>query len=498
MHPIIDFAKDHLGITLHPGQAAVLSEYYASGKPNWLLLSGRRGGKSLLSDVIACYEATVSDFAGITREGEDRYILIVSVRADSAALHIRQITKLLRHSRSTAAMIDQIKEDRIILKNNAVILSLPASARAARGYTASTLILDEAAFFVDTLGNSSAEAIYTALSPTVATFGELARIVITTSVNTQSGLVYELYDRATSGELEDWHVTRTDTRSLNPKVSQRVIDNAMKRDPEAAQAEYYSEFREPTEAYLSGEAIERCIDRGLHLREKGAGASYMMAIDPALMRDNYAYAIAHKETGGLIILDYVHRLTAPVNANAAEDLLRSLNERYRPGGILCDNPSTVQRLKNELPMVYTPFTRQQKLRIYGTLKEAINLGLLAIPEHKDLIAELKALQIRGGVDISAPKAGRITHDDLADVLALCIDALTSGAYSSEVTVLPSPYLADGWDAWDTEQKPIEHSTYNTGQRMYPDIQTLHDREEEARKQRLLKNFWKTVKKSIEE
>lgn len=64
--------------------------------------------------------------------------------------------------------------------------------------------------------------------------------------------------------------------------------------------------------------------------------------------------------------------------------------------------------------------------------------------------------------------------------------------------MPSPYLAEGWDAWDTEQKPIEHSTYNTGQRMYPDIQTLHDREEEARKQRLLKNFWKTVKKSIEE
>ena len=188
MHPIIDFAKDHLGIALYEGQAAALTEYYESGKPNWLLLSGRRGGKSLLADVIACYEATVSDFAGITREGEDRYILIVSVRDDSAKLHIRQIAKLLSHSRSTAALIEQVKEDRVILNNGAVILSLPASARAARGYTASTLILDEAAFFVDTLGNSSAEAIYTALSPTVATFGELARIVITTSVNTQSGL----------------------------------------------------------------------------------------------------------------------------------------------------------------------------------------------------------------------------------------------------------------------------------------------------------------------
>lgn len=499
MTRIIDFAHDQLGVSLYEGQAAVLSEYYESGKPNWLLLSGRRGGKSLLSDVIACYEATVSDFAGITREGEDRYILIVSVRDDSAKLHIRQIAKLLRHSRSTAAMIDQIKEDRIILKNNAVILSLPASARAARGYTASTLILDEAAFFVDTLGNSSAEAIFTALSPTVATFGELARIVITTSVNTQSGLVYELYDRANSGELDDWHVVKTDTRALNPKVSQRIIDNAMKRDLEAAQAEYYSEFREPTEAYLSGEAIERCIDRGLRMHEKGTGAvSYMMAVDPALMRDHYAYGIAHKAEGGLIILDYIHRLTPPVNANGAEDLLRSLYDRFKPGGILCDNPSTVQRLKTELPMVYTPFTRSQKLRIYGALKEAINLGLVAIPDHDDLIAELKALQIRGGVDISAPKAGRVTHDDLADVLALLVDALTSGNYSSEVRVMPSPYLADGWDAWNADEKPIEHSTYNTGQSYYPDLQTVHDREDAERKQRLLNNFWTTVKKSLED
>lgn len=499
MHPIIDFAKDHLGLDLYEGQAAVLTEYYESGKPNWLLLSGRRGGKSLISDVIACYEATVSDYAGMTREGEDRYILIVSVRDDSAKLHIRQIAKLLRNSRSTAAMIDQVKEDRVILKNDVVILSLPASARAARGYTASTLILDEAAFYVDTEGNASAEAIFTALSPTVATFGDKARIVITTSVNTESGLTYELYDRANSGELDDWHVTKRDTRSLNPKVSQRIIDHAMRRDPEAAAAEYYSEFRQPTEAYLSGEAIDKCIDPGLRKHEKGEGLSYMMAIDPALMRDNYAFAIAHRAEGGLIVLDYINRLTAPVNATGAEDLLRSLNERFRPGGILCDNASTVQRLKPEgLPMVYTPFTRQQKLRIYGALKEAINLGLVAIPDDAALIAELKALQIKNGVDISAPKAGRITHDDLADVLALLVDALTSGAYSSEVTVMPSPYLADGWDAWKTEPEVIETGMYERGVNTLPDFTAMEASRREARDARLIKNFWNSVKKTMKE
>ena len=495
MAQIIDFARDELGITLYEGQAQVLADYYASGKNNWLLLSGRRGGKSLLSDVIACYEATVEDYSSYLRPNEDRYILIVSVRDENAKLHIRNIAKLLRHGKRTRELIDQIKEDQIILKNGVIILSLPASARAARGYTASTLILDEAAFFVDTFGNSSAEAIFTALSPTVATFGDKARVVITTSVNAKVGLVYELYDRALSGELDDWYITKTSSRELNPKVSERIIKNALKRDPEAAGAEYYSEFREQTENYLSSDAIDQCVDPGL-VSKVEPGKGYLMAIDPALMRDNFAYAIGHRSEG-LIIIDYIYRLTAPVNAKAAEDLLRSLNERYRPTGILCDNASTVQRLKGEIPMQYTPFSRPQKLRIYGSLKEAINLGLVALPNDPDLLAELKAVQIRGGVDISAPKAGRITHDDLADVVALIVDGL-QGAYGYQVGVMPSPYLADGWDAWNADEKPIEHSTYNTGQSYYPDLQTLHDREEEARKHRLLTNFWKTVKKTIEE
>jgi hypothetical protein len=496
MAQIIDFARDELGITLYEGQAQVLADYYASGKNNWLLLSGRRGGKSLLSDVIACYEATVEDYSSYLRPNEDRYILIVSVRDENAKLHIRNIAKLLRLGKRTRELIDQIKEDQIILKNGVIILSLPASARAARGYTASTLILDEAAFFMDTFGNSSAEAIFTALSPTVATFGDKARVVITTSVNAKVGLVYELYDRALSGELDDWYITKTSSRELNPKVSERIIKNAMKRDPEAAGAEYYSEFREQTESYLSSDAIERCIDAGLASKVE-PGKGYLMAIDPALMRDNYAYGIGHREDG-LIVIDYVYRLTPPVDPNAAEDLLKGLNERYRPSGILCDNPSTVQRLKNELPMRYTPFTRQQKIRIYGSLKEAINLGMIALPNDPDLIAELKALQIRGGVDISAPKSGRITHDDLADVVALIVDGL-QGNYGGQVMFLPSPYSADGWDAWKTDdEKPIEHSTYNTGQSYYPDLQTVHDREDAERKQRLLNNFWTTVKKSLED
>ena len=155
MHPIIDFAEHTLGVKLYPGQVEALNAYYESGKRNWLLLSGRRGGKSLLSDLICIYEAVIPNLDQYIRPGEERYVLIVSVREDSARLHIRQITKLLRHTKALSDMIQTVKEDRVELKNGVIILSLPASARSARGYTASAIVMDEGAFFTDSLGNLS-------------------------------------------------------------------------------------------------------------------------------------------------------------------------------------------------------------------------------------------------------------------------------------------------------------------------------------------------------
>ena len=106
MHPIIDFAEHTLGVKLYPGQVEALNAYYESGKPNWLLLSGRRGGKSLLSDIITVYEAVIPNLDQYIRPGEERYVLMVSVREDSARVHIRQITKLLRDAKRLQVVSD--------------------------------------------------------------------------------------------------------------------------------------------------------------------------------------------------------------------------------------------------------------------------------------------------------------------------------------------------------------------------------------------------------
>lgn len=437
MHQIINFAKGELGIKLHPGQARELSAYYESGLPDWLNLSGRRSGKSLLADVIACYEALVPDFSAYIRPEEPRHIIIVANRLDNARLHIDNISKML--SRRFKSKITNVTQDRIELSNGAVILCLPASARAGRGYTASCVIFDELAHFVDSDGNQSADAVYNAFSPTVATFGDAARIVITTTPFTRTGIVFGLFDRINSGELADQiYLTHCTTQEMNPKVGEGTIKRALKRDEESARTEYFAEFRDPLEAFLNPLAIDRAVDEHLtELHHAEPGKQYIMAIDPAIMRDNFAFAVMHTEKG-VHIVDMVRALKAPVDPNEAEDLLFLLNKNFHPSRILCDNPSLVQRLRGKLPnLEYKPFTRPMKLEIYGSLKEAINLENFQMYKQQDAIDELKALQIRNGVDIAAPKSGRITHDDLCDVLALCVNGLVKRAGVGEVEYAPN-------------------------------------------------------------
>ncbi len=465
MHQIVEFAREALGVKLYPGQAEALDAYYQSGIPNWLFLAGRRSGKSLLSDVIVCYEATVPDLSGMLREGEQRFIMIVSVRQDNAALHITNIGKLLRHNRGLSRLIAQQTKDRIELYNGVTILSLPASARAGRGFTASTLILDELAHFVDSDGNSSADAVFDAFMPTLATFGDRGRLVITTTPAARTGIVYELFDRATAGELDDFHVTKKPTRELNPKVSERVIARAFRRDALAAAVEYDAEFADPVAAFFDWETIEQAIDKRRKRTERGESKfSYAMAVDPATMNDRYAFVVCHRD-GDVLVLDHAQLLYPPVDHNEAEALIVDLAGRFNPRTIRCDTAATAIRLKAQLPrMEYIPFTRPTKLRIYGALKEMFNLGNVILYNDAELIAELKALQIRNGVEISAPKSGSVKHDDLADCLALCADYLAVA--TGVVTMIADPfadwpppegYIFDTRRGWHPPNKYKLHS-----------------------------------------
>ncbi len=80
-----------------------------------------------------------------------------------------------------------------------------------------------------------------------------------------------------------WHAP---TRDMNPTVPQRVIDEAMERDPASAAAEYGAEFRSDIEGFVSRDAIEACVSHGVRERAPVPDPRTRAAILPRLCSRN--------------------------------------------------------------------------------------------------------------------------------------------------------------------------------------------------------------------
>jgi hypothetical protein len=69
------------------------------------------------------------------------------------------------------------------------------------------------------------------------------------------------------------------TRDFNPDLPQSIVGKAMERDPAVASAEYMAQFRTDVEAFITREAIEECINRGVRERPPERAHSYIAFVD---------------------------------------------------------------------------------------------------------------------------------------------------------------------------------------------------------------------------
>jgi hypothetical protein len=61
-------------------------------------------------------------------------------------------------------------------------------------------------------------------------------------------------------------VAQGGTRDFNPDLPQSIIGRALERDGAAASAEYLAQFRTDVEGFITREAVEDCVNLGVHER----------------------------------------------------------------------------------------------------------------------------------------------------------------------------------------------------------------------------------------
>jgi hypothetical protein len=104
---------------------------------------------------------------------------------------------------------------------------------------------------------------------------------------------------------------------MNETVPQRVIDDAMDRDPASAAAEYLAEFRSDLESFVSREVIDSAVVAGRYELPPLPGVSYAAFVDPSGgSSDSMTICVAHKYSDGRIVIDALRERKPPFSPEA--------------------------------------------------------------------------------------------------------------------------------------------------------------------------------------
>lgn len=405
----------------------------------WFVV-GRRGGKSFIVALIAVFLACFKDYRPFLGPGETGVIMVIAVDRKQARVIHRYVRALLNSVPMLAAMIVRQDAESIDLDNHVSIEITTGSYRTIRGFTVVAALCDEIAFWRSEDSANPAEETLSALRPAMSTVPGALLIGLGTPYK-RSGPLYDAYKKH-YGQDSPVLVVQADTRTMNPSVSQSVIDQAFERDPVNASAEYLAQFRTDVGSFIDSDSIDRAIEVGRLERPPQPNVQYVAFCDPSGgSHDAMTLAIAHRYTPKpprnwqeeqdqrqqppRVVLDVCRGIAPPFDpANVVKEFANVLRA-YRCSTVVGDRYSA--------EWVVSSF-RQQGITYKHSELSKSELYLEALPlfmtqcvellDVRKLTLELQQLErrtARSGKDsVDHPPQG---HDDYANsccgALALC-------------------------------------------------------------------------------
>jgi hypothetical protein len=385
----------------------------------WLVV-GRRGGKSRILALIACYLALFKDWKPHLDPGETGTIRILATDRRQARVIFRYCRALL----SLPGLVEMVlrdTEESLDLSNGIVIEVATASFRSNRGYTIIAALCDEIAYWRsdETAANPDSEVI-NSLRPAMATIPG-AMLLCASSPYAKRGELWAHYRRYFGQDDAPALVWKADTRTMHPSLPQRVIDEAYERDPAAAAAEYGAEFRSDIKSYISREVVEGAVLSGVFEVPHLSNYTYTAFCDPSGgSSDSFTLAICHKEADDRVCLDLTREVRPPFSPESVVGEFCDVLKAYRVTTVVGD------RYGGEWPreqflkrgVTYEP-SEKPKSDLYRELLPLLNSGKAQLLDNPKLVSQLCSLERRTGRGtgrdvVDHPPSG---HDDVANAVA---------------------------------------------------------------------------------
>jgi len=472
-------------------EAGYLRYLHASGRCNikevtpgvelreLVLAIGRRSGKTLLASCIAAYEnykllskGNPQAYYGLP-EGDNVMITSVATDKDQAGLLYAGVSNHFRkcaffrpftanNTQSYARFQTPLdierygtySDDPKTSKASIKVTFKSCIAKGLRGPGNIVIILDEIAHFTDA-GQSSAEEVYKAITPSISAFtpkdpedpttaigpGE-GRIISISSPLGQEGKFYELFQQGMKG-TRNFLCIEAPTWEVNPTVPEEEFEKHYLKDPRTFFIEFGAEFSPRGRGWIEDpKDLLDCVDPGLRPKFRApARVPHFMGIDFALKGDATAIAIGHVNDQKRIVLDCVEQIKAGegdydtydrLDFEEVADWIHGFSKRFFIAEGMFDTWSGIvfeqalhKRGLTQLKSVN--LTRQESSKLWFNFKDLmwdqrVILYDWPLPEgqnHCPYIQELLELQEKRHskhiITVSAPKVDG-KHDDRPDAL----------------------------------------------------------------------------------
>jgi hypothetical protein len=382
-----------------------------------VVIAGRRAGKDSIASAIAAHAAAFRDYRPLLRRGETAVVACLANDRDQARI-VHGYTTAFFADGLLNSLVERWTVDGVELSTGAAIEIMTNSSRATRGRPYAVVIFDECAFWRDDASANPDKETYRAITPGLATIPG-AMLVMISSPYRKSGLLFEKYRRH-YGQNGDVLVIKAPSRTLNPTLDQRIVDEAMEDDPIAAAAEWLAEFRSDISSFVEREVIEGAVVEGRREIPPALGPRYFGFVDPSGgSSDSMTLAVAHRDGDHRAVLDALREVRPPFSPEAVVVEFAMLLESYGIGRVVGD------RYAGEWPrerfrlygIDYVP-SDMSKSEIYQATLPILNSGRAELLDDKRLVAQFCGLErrtARGGRESIDHAPG--AHDDVANSCA---------------------------------------------------------------------------------
>lgn len=412
----------------------------------WVIV-GRRGRKSAIAAVLACYHAVYCKWPRAA--GESVRVLVVAVSKDQAKIVRGYCEAILESRPGLARLIETRDAESITLTNGIVIECVSNSFRSIRGPTVVCAIFEECAFWHSENSANPDKEVLRAVRPSMLTVPGALLLGIS-SPYARKGLLYEKYKKHFGKDGARVLVWKADTKTMNPQVDAGVIAEAYDDDPIAAAAEYGAEFRSDIEAFVDREAVEAVTSRGVRERQPVPAVRYAAFIDPAggSGADSMTLAIAHMQKD-VATLDALREVRPPFSPEGVVAEFAQLLKSYRISTISGDRYAGEWAREPFLKFgIKYEVGAKAKSDLYRDFLPVVNSGKADLLDNERLLNQLCGLERR------TSRAGRDSidhapggHDDLANVCAGVITQLVGGIGSYDET--------GAWVGGDDDDEKLE-------------------------------------------